>query len=101
METVPMFVGGRDHAAVGNQWFDSDDSFAGKPWGRVARGGVADAGDGWLVEPTILWTRDIGRALRTAQRIESGTVWGNTYRVVSFMAPFGGVATTGNPFVLR
>ncbi len=76
-----------------------------------------------------VWTSDIGRALRMAERIQAGTVWVNTYRAVSFMSPFGGYkdsglgrengmdaireylqvksvwinsgAATGNPFVLR
>ena len=76
-----------------------------------------------------VWTRDMARALRMAERIESGTVWINTYRTVSYMAPFGGYkdsglgrengaaaiheylhsktvwinsgAPTGNPFVIR
>jgi aldehyde dehydrogenase (NAD+) len=76
-----------------------------------------------------VWTRDIGRAIRMSERLQAGTVWVNTYRAVSFMAPFGGYkdsglgrengidavreymqtksvwinsgAATGNPFVLR
>ena len=76
-----------------------------------------------------VWTTDLPRAFRMAEAIESGTVWVNTYRAVSFMLPFGGVkdsgigrengaeaideyletksvwintgAPTGNPFVLR
>ncbi|CAM5602901.1 aldehyde dehydrogenase [Streptomyces aurantiogriseus] len=76
-----------------------------------------------------VWTSDIGRAFRMADRIRSGTVWVNTYRTVSYLAPFGGFkdsglgrengiaaitaylddksvwintgAPTGNPFVLR
>lgn len=76
-----------------------------------------------------VWTRDMGRALRMSERLQAGTVWINTYRAVSFMAPFGGYkdsglgrengidairaflqtksvwinsgAVTGNPFVLR
>ena len=76
-----------------------------------------------------VWTSDIGRALRMSERLQAGTVWINTYRAVSFMAPFGGYkdsglgrengqsaiyeylqtksvwinsgATTSNPFVLR
>lgn len=76
-----------------------------------------------------VWTSDMGRAFRMAEAIESGTVWVNTYRAVSYMMPFGGVkdsglgrengisaihdyletksvwintgAPTGNPFVLR
>lgn len=42
-----------------------------------------------------VWTSDIGRALRMAERIRSGTVWVNTYRAVSFMAPFGGFKDSG------
>ncbi|WP_246113492.1 aldehyde dehydrogenase [Streptomyces montanus] len=76
-----------------------------------------------------VWTSDIGRAFRMADHIRSGTVWVNTYRAVSYLAPFGGFkdsgigrengiaavtayledksvwintgAPTGNPFVLR
>lgn len=76
-----------------------------------------------------VWTSDIGRAIRMSERLQAGTVWVNTYRAVSFMAPFGGYkdsglgrengidavreylqtksvwinsgAVTGNPFVLR
>lgn len=76
-----------------------------------------------------VWTKDIGRAIRMSERLQAGTVWVNTYRAVSFMAPFGGYkdsglgrengidaireylqtkavwinsgAATGNPFVLR
>ncbi len=76
-----------------------------------------------------VWTRDIGRAIRMSERIQSGTVWVNTYRAVSYLSPFGGYkdsgvgrengmqaiyeylqlksvwinsgAATGNPFVMR
>lgn len=78
---------------------------------------------------SAVWTKDIGRAIRMSDRLQSGTVWVNTYRAVSFMAPFGGYkdsglgrengqdavreylqtkcvwinsgAVTGNPFVLK
>ncbi|MCW2866791.1 MAG: carnitine dehydratase [Marmoricola sp.] len=42
-----------------------------------------------------VWTSDIGRAFRLAEQIQSGTVWVNAYRAVSFMAPFGGVKDSG------
>jgi aldehyde dehydrogenase (NAD+) len=76
-----------------------------------------------------VWTNDIGRAIRMSEKLQAGTVWVNTYRAVSFMAPFGGYkdsglgrengidairaylqtksvwinsgAVTGNPFVMR
>ncbi len=78
---------------------------------------------------SAVWTKDIGRAIRMSEKLQSGTVWVNTYRAVSFMAPFGGYkdsglgrengidaireylqtkcvwinsgAVTGNPFVMR
>jgi (Z)-2-((N-methylformamido)methylene)-5-hydroxybutyrolactone dehydrogenase len=42
-----------------------------------------------------VWTRDIGRSIRMSERIQSGTVWVNTYRAVSFMSPFGGYKDSG------
>jgi aldehyde dehydrogenase (NAD+) len=42
-----------------------------------------------------LWTQDMKRAFRMSQLLEVGTVWVNTYRAVSFMAPFGGVKRSG------
>jgi (Z)-2-((N-methylformamido)methylene)-5-hydroxybutyrolactone dehydrogenase len=42
-----------------------------------------------------LWTADIGRALRGSAALEPGTVWINTYRAVSYMAPFGGYKRSG------
>ena len=76
-----------------------------------------------------VWTTDMGRALRGSAALEAGSVWINTYRAVSYMAPFGGykrsgigrengqhaidaylqtktvwidtLGKTGNPFVLR
>ena len=42
-----------------------------------------------------VWTQNIGRAIRTSEAMEAGTVWVNTYRAVSFMAPFGGYKRSG------
>ena len=42
-----------------------------------------------------VWTQNIGRAIRMSERLEAGTVWVNTYRAVSFMAPFGGMKRSG------
>lgn len=44
---------------------------------------------------SAVWTKDIGRAIRMSDRLQSGTVWVNTYRAVSFMAPFGGYKDSG------
>jgi acyl-CoA reductase-like NAD-dependent aldehyde dehydrogenase len=42
-----------------------------------------------------IWTRDVGRALELSRRIQAGTVWINSYRVVSYMTPFGGYKASG------
>jgi aldehyde dehydrogenase (NAD+) len=42
-----------------------------------------------------VWTSDIGRAIRMSERIQSGTVWVNTYRALSYMASFGGYKDSG------
>ncbi len=42
-----------------------------------------------------VWTSNIRRAFTLADRIHAGTVWVNTYRAVSFMAPFGGYKMSG------
>jgi aldehyde dehydrogenase (NAD+) len=42
-----------------------------------------------------VWTRDLQRAITLPKRLQAGTVWVNAYRVVSYMAPFGGVKASG------
>ena len=42
-----------------------------------------------------VWTQDLSRAMRMIRAIDAGTVWVNTYRVVSAMAPFGGFKESG------
>jgi aldehyde dehydrogenase (NAD+) len=42
-----------------------------------------------------VWTRDLGRAISVASRIQAGTVWVNTYRAVSAASPFGGMKRSG------
>jgi acyl-CoA reductase-like NAD-dependent aldehyde dehydrogenase len=42
-----------------------------------------------------IWTRDIGKALRTAKAIRAGTVWINTYNVYDAASPFGGYKQSG------
>lgn len=41
------------------------------------------------------WTQDLARAMSLPKRIRAGTVWVNSYRVVSYMAPFGGMGHSG------
>jgi acyl-CoA reductase-like NAD-dependent aldehyde dehydrogenase len=43
---------------------------------------------------TIL-TRDVGRAMRTAQALEVGNVWINTWGAVTSMSPYGGYKNSG------
>jgi aldehyde dehydrogenase (NAD+) len=42
-----------------------------------------------------VWTTSIRRAVEIPKRLEAGTVWVNTYRAVSYMAPFGGYKRSG------
>ena len=42
-----------------------------------------------------VWTRDLKRGLRMAQRVKSGTLWLNTYQVLSPTMPFGGYKQSG------
>jgi len=42
-----------------------------------------------------IWTSSIRRAIELPKRIRAGSVWVNTYRAVSFMAPFGGFKKSG------
>ena len=42
-----------------------------------------------------VWTRDVQRAHRVAHALKAGTVWVNSYRTVSFNAPFGGYKMSG------
>jgi len=42
-----------------------------------------------------VWTADIGRSIRMAERLKVGTVWVNTYRAISYTSPFGGYKRSG------
>jgi acyl-CoA reductase-like NAD-dependent aldehyde dehydrogenase len=42
-----------------------------------------------------VWTHDIRRAHKMARALESGTVWINTYRALTFNSPFGGYKASG------
>jgi acyl-CoA reductase-like NAD-dependent aldehyde dehydrogenase len=42
-----------------------------------------------------IWTENSGRMLRVADRLEVGTVWGNTSRVMDPALPFGGFKDSG------
>jgi acyl-CoA reductase-like NAD-dependent aldehyde dehydrogenase len=42
-----------------------------------------------------IWTENSGRMLRVAERLEAGTIWGNTSRVMDPSLPFGGFKDSG------
>jgi aldehyde dehydrogenase (NAD+) len=42
-----------------------------------------------------VWTRDFGRAFRMSEGLEAGTVWINSYRMLSSLMPFGGFKDSG------
>jgi acyl-CoA reductase-like NAD-dependent aldehyde dehydrogenase len=42
-----------------------------------------------------IWTSDVGRMLRLAERIDAGTIWGNTARLLHPGLPFGGFKDSG------
>ena len=42
-----------------------------------------------------VWTDDPRRMFTAAKRMRAGSIWTNTYRAVSYMAPFGGFKNSG------
>jgi (Z)-2-((N-methylformamido)methylene)-5-hydroxybutyrolactone dehydrogenase len=42
-----------------------------------------------------VWTKDMGRAMRMSSALKAGTVWVNTYRMIGYMMPFGGMKHSG------
>src|SRR6187431_2794353 len=42
-----------------------------------------------------LWTRDVGRALRVSERLETGMIWVNSENVRHLPTPFGGAKASG------
>lgn len=41
------------------------------------------------------WTQDMRRILKVSAAIQAGTIWVNTYRVISYMSPLGGYKHSG------
>ncbi len=42
-----------------------------------------------------IWTSDVSKALRLADRLDAGTVWINTYGMFDVAVPFGGQEALG------
>ena len=42
-----------------------------------------------------VWTENMRRAIRVSHRLAAGSVYVNSYRVVSYMSPFGGYKNSG------
>jgi betaine-aldehyde dehydrogenase len=42
-----------------------------------------------------VWSQDVARAHRVAGQLRAGTVWINSYKVISVMSPFGGFGDSG------
>ena len=63
--------------------FDSDDE------------AVAIANDTEFGLAAGMWTQSLARAISLPKRLNAGTVWVNAYRVVSYLAPFGGMKESG------
>lgn len=55
---------------------------------RIANDSIYGLGAG-------VWTQSMQRAFEVSAALQSGMVWVNTYRAVSFMSPFGGYKQSG------
>ena len=114
-EGATVATGGRraDRAECGEGWFVEPTIFTGvRNDMRIAREevfgpvlavvtfdsddeAVALANDTAYGLAAAIWTSSIERSVKIPPRLQAGTVWVNAYRVVSYLAPFGGVKASG------
>jgi len=62
---------------------------------RTDEEAIAIANDSAYGLAAGVWTRDLKRAIEIPKRLEAGSVWVNAYRLVSYLAPFGGFKASG------
>lgn len=90
----PTVISGLGHDCATNQEeifgpvvtlmpFDTEDEAI--TWANSTRYGLSAS----------VWTRDLSRAHRVAERLESGTVWVNCWLLRDLRVPFGGVKASG------
>ncbi len=56
---------------------------------------IAIANDSLFGLGAGVWTENLRRAIRVAERLQAGSVYVNAYRLVSYMSPFGGYKHSG------
>lgn len=114
-EGAECLIGGKrpDPSEFGPGWFVEPTIFAGvKNSMRIAQEevfgpvlacipfddedeAIAIANDSSFGLASGIWTQNIRRIMRMTSAIQAGTVWVNTYRVISYMAPTGGYKASG------
>ena len=109
-----LMGGGRpDQPNLGNGWFVEPTIFGGvrndmriaqeEVFGPVlsvipfdnAEEALSIANDSSYGLAAGVWTQDIRKIKHFSERLQAGTIWANTYRVISYMTPLGGYKNSG------